>query len=127
MLETPCERLRWGLLSALRRAIVKGLIDKGISRKQVAIIFEISEAAISYYLHDKRGTQYVIDKKNEEKLREITDKLYKRVEIMSKAGDTPENLDKIRGFLINSLCYMCNSIRKENIDDSCRCRNYSKA
>jgi len=56
-MEMPHEIIVWYLLPALRKELVVALKDTGLSQKDVAKKMNITEAAISQYLHNKRGSK----------------------------------------------------------------------
>jgi len=69
MTRTPCEYILWNLLSVIRHEIAKSMVnDFGLSQKEVATKLEITPAAVSMYLSDKRGKSKI---KNEYILKEI--------------------------------------------------------
>ena len=53
----PQELEVYYILPALRRELAKSLKQAGKNQKQIAELFGISEAAVSQYVHAKRGTE----------------------------------------------------------------------
>lgn len=59
----PQELEVYYILPALRRELAKALKAQGKSQKDISEIFCVSEAAISQYLHDKRGADVDFNQK----------------------------------------------------------------
>jgi hypothetical protein len=53
----PQELEVYYILPALRRELAKALKGQGRSQKYIAELFGVSEAAVSQYLHEKRGAE----------------------------------------------------------------------
>ena len=51
----PQEVEVWYVLPAIRKRLAMGLIDKGMSQKEVARVMSLTEAAISQYKKEKRA------------------------------------------------------------------------
>ena len=61
--QMPQEIEVWYIIPAIRRELAKSMIkDLKITQKQVASIMEITEAAVSQYLHSKRAKEVVFTK-----------------------------------------------------------------
>jgi predicted transcriptional regulator len=58
---TPQEIEVWYLLPALRREIAMRLKSEGYSQKDIAKLMDITPAAISQYLHNKRAKKLDIE------------------------------------------------------------------
>jgi len=52
---TPQEIEVWYILPAIRRELALKLKDKNISQKRIAEIMDITPAAVSQYIHNKRA------------------------------------------------------------------------
>ena len=64
MVYFPCELVVWHVLPALRRELCTYLIkEKGMKTKDVAKLFNLTNAAVSQYIHKKRAKTFVFDKK----------------------------------------------------------------
>jgi len=59
----PQEIEVWYIIPALRKALTKAMIEKGMSQKDIAKIMGITEAAVSQYLHAKRASEITFSKK----------------------------------------------------------------
>lgn len=109
MIKVPCEIVIWNFLPSLRREIVKTMIKNGIKRKEIAKLFDISEAAVSYYLKSKRGTSFRFERDIQREIEKLASKITK--------SRNPEQLI----FEICRICYIlknkklfCKLHRKEN-------------
>ncbi len=72
-MKLPCEYAMWYVLPHIRAELARTLVKKGVSRKETAEKLGISAAAVSQYLHKKRGDKTEIsaeDKKMIEKAAE---------------------------------------------------------
>jgi len=56
MSKTPQEIEVWYIIPAIRRELVKGLIQAGLSQKKAALKLGLTESAVSQYISDKRAT-----------------------------------------------------------------------
>ncbi|MHA1237858.1 MAG: transcriptional regulator [Candidatus Odinarchaeia archaeon] len=63
--KTPCQTALWYVLPAIRRELARILIEEHkMSQRKAADILGLSEAAVSQYVHKKRGrTPITFDKK----------------------------------------------------------------
>jgi hypothetical protein len=55
MMETPCQKIVWDVLPAIRAAIAVELVRHGASQVEAAHMLEIAPSAVSQYLSGKRG------------------------------------------------------------------------
>ena len=100
MPQTPCEYILWNLLSVIRHEIAKSMVyDFGLNQKEVAAKLEITPAAVSMYLSDKRGKSNI---KNE--------KILKEIKISAENIILNENID-----LINETCRLCRIIKSQKL------------
>ena len=53
--KTPCAILSWDVHPAIRKELAEQLVDKGLSQGEAADHLGVSRAAVSQYLHKKRG------------------------------------------------------------------------
>lgn len=90
----PCEFMVTELLPTIRKETVSFLISKNYSQREISKILQISEAAVSQYIKNKRG----MHKKELEKL--ISDYIQK-------------NYDLNQSFSEN-VCRMCVYFRKSD-------------
>jgi len=54
-MESPCQKIVWDILPAIRAAIAIELIRYGVSQVEAAHMLEIAPSAVSQYLSGKRG------------------------------------------------------------------------
>ena len=54
-METPCQKIVWDVLPAIRAAIAVELVRYGVSQVEAARMLEIAPSAVSQYLSGKRG------------------------------------------------------------------------
>ena len=64
-MESPCQRIVWDVLPAIRAAIAVELVKCGVSQVESARMLEIAPSAVSQYLSGKRG--YRIEFENDVK------------------------------------------------------------
>jgi predicted transcriptional regulator len=62
-MDTPQEVEVWVVLPALRRQLATSLKKQGMKQKEIASLFNITEAAVSMYLSKKRGDETTFTKK----------------------------------------------------------------
>jgi predicted transcriptional regulator len=54
-MESPCQKIVWDVLPAIRAAIAVELVGYGVSQVEAARMLEIAPSAVSQYLSGKRG------------------------------------------------------------------------
>ena len=63
MEKIPCEYIVWNVLPSIRKEFAKSLVkNHGLNQKQIAELFNLSSAAVSQYLSNKRGAIDITDK-----------------------------------------------------------------
>lgn len=99
--KTPCEKIVWNLLPAIRRELAISLInEQKLSQKEVAVRLGLSEAAVSRYINRKRGGLGIL--KNENVKNQINKSAKKIVK-----GD-----EKV---VINETCQVCKLLQSNKI------------
>ena len=99
--KTPCEKIVWNLLPAIRREIAISLIkEQKLSQKEVAERLGLSEAAVSRYINGKRGGLGIL--KNENVKNQINKSAKKIVK-----GDEE--------VVINETCQVCKLLQSNKI------------
>ena len=93
MKKTPCEDIVWNILPCIRRKLAFNLLKMGLSQKEVAEKLEISTAAVSQYLSNKRGH-----------MTSFTDEIEKEI---AQSANNILNGDDI----ITELCRICTLIK----------------
>src|SRR4030042_6570847 len=54
-MESPCQKILWGVLPAIRAAIAVEVVRNGVSQVEAARMLEIAPSAVSQYISGKRG------------------------------------------------------------------------
>lgn len=94
-METPCQKIVWDLVPAIRASLAIELVKKGQSQATAAKLIGIAPSAVSQYISGKRG--YRIEFQGETK--ELIEKL---------AQDLIDN--KVPDFVVR-ICEICVSAR----------------
>jgi uncharacterized protein len=102
LMETPCQKIVWDLVPAIRAGLATELVKKGQSQAASAKLLGIAPSAVSQYISGKRG--YRIEFQGETK--ELIEKL---------AQDLIEN--KVDDFVVR-ICQICGSAR--GIESNCK-------
>ncbi len=90
----PCEKKP--ILPAIRKEVIVTLIRKyGLTQKQVSTKTGLTEAAISFYVRNKRGYKVKFNKKVQKKIKDIARKIFE-----SKSYQ-------------KDICGICRMIRRE--------------
>jgi len=100
-METPCQKIVWDLVPAIRASLAIELVKKGQSQATSAKLLGIAPSAVSQYISGKRG--YRIEFQGETK--ELIEKL---------AQDLIDN--KVADFVVR-ICDICVSAR--GIENKC--------
>ena len=105
VMETPCQKIVWDLVPAIRASLAIELVKNGQSQASSAKLLGIAPSAVSQYISGKRG--YRIEFKGETK--ELIEKL---------AQDLIEN--KVDDFVVR-ICQICGSARgiEKNFNSNC--------
>ena len=101
IMETPCQKIVWDLVPAIRASLATELVKKGQSQAASAKLLGIAPSAVSQYISGKRG--YRIEFQGETK--ELIEKL---------AQDLIEN--NVNDYVVR-ICQICGSAR--GIDKNC--------
>lgn len=101
VMETPCQKIVWDLVPAIRASLASELVKKGQSQAASAKLLGIAPSAVSQYISGKRG--YRIEFQGDTK--ELIEKL---------AQDLIDN--KVDDFVVR-ICQICGSAR--GIESSC--------
>ena len=81
--QMPQEIEVWYIIPSIRRELAKSMIkDLKITQKQVASIMEITEAAVSQYLHSKRAKEVVFTKAVLEKIKKSSKEIAKNERLL---------------------------------------------
>ncbi len=100
-LNLPQEIEYWYIIPCLRGRIAKGLLDRGLKRKQIAETLGISQAAVSHYIKKKRANEVILTKYIEKQIALATDIICKKkntLEFIRQVGKLNQ-LTKEQGIL----------------------------
>jgi predicted transcriptional regulator len=100
-METPCQRIVWDVLPAIRAAIAVELVRCGVSQVQAARMLEIAPSAVSQYLSGKRGYRI-----------EFGDEVKKTIAQLAQ-----DLIDKKQINVIERICGICRQLREG--EDGC--------
>ena len=101
-MKVPCENVVWYVLPAIRSELAKDLA-KAMTQKEISEILGITQAAVSQYISDKRGSKI-----------ELPDDV--RAAIADLADDiTGGGIDD----LTMRMCEICRRIREDEHCDIC--------
>ncbi len=100
-MESPCQKIVWDVLPALRAAVAVELVENGVSQVEAARMLEIAPSAVSQYLSGKRG--YRIEFR--EDIKQSIARLARDLE--------EEKVDN----LISRICSICREMRDNNDSD----------
>ncbi|MGD0079790.1 MAG: transcriptional regulator [Methanoregula sp.] len=95
-MESPCQKIVWDVLPAIRAAIAVELVKCGVSQVEAARMLEIAPSAVSQYLSGKRG--YRIEFENEVK---------KSIEQLAQDLRDGRNVN-----LVQRTCDICHQLRE---------------
>ncbi|MCX6683452.1 MAG: transcriptional regulator [Methanoregula sp.] len=97
-MESPCQKIVWDVLPAIRAAIAVELVKCGVSQVEAARMLEIAPSAVSQYLSGKRG--YRIEFENEVK---------KSIALLAQ-----DLIEKKQINVIERICGICRQLREGN-------------
>ncbi|MCD6476922.1 MAG: helix-turn-helix domain-containing protein [Candidatus Aenigmarchaeota archaeon] len=101
-----CETIVPKILPAVRSLIAKEMLDKyNLTQQQVSNKLNISQAAISQYYRNMRGTNIELLKNNLEIMQKIKE-LAKKIALSDNQYSSEQN-----------ICEICRLIRKNNVID----------
>ncbi|HVP24839.1 MAG TPA: helix-turn-helix domain-containing protein [Methanomicrobiales archaeon] len=100
MVKTPCQRIVWDVLPAIRSALAAELVKTGVSQQDVAKLLEIAPSAVSQYLSGKRGYRIEFEAPIAKRIGELARDI--------KAGRVPD--------ITTGICAICHEIRDEPAD-----------
>ena len=103
MIQTPCEYMRWQGLPAIRKQIVKSMMNKyGLNQKEAAEKMGITPAAVCQYLSSKRGIKHI---ENKTILTEIN-------------HSADEIINNGKGSVQDEICRICKLLREEILEET---------
>ena len=96
-MESPCQKIVWNVLPAIRAAIAAELVRCGMSQVEAARTLEMAPSAVSQYLSGKRGYRI-----------EFGDDVKRSIETLAEDLRSGRDLD-----LVERTCGICRQIRGE--------------
>jgi predicted transcriptional regulator len=100
-MESPCQKIVWDVLPAIRAAIAVELVKCGVSQVEAARMLEIAPSAVSQYLSGKRGYRI-----------EFEDEVKKSITLLAQ-----DLIDKKKVNVIERICGICRQLREG--EDGC--------
>ena len=95
--QMPQEIEVWYIIPAIRRELAKSMIkDLKITQKQVAGIMELTEAAVSQYLHSKRAKEVVFTKAVLEEIKKSANDIAKNERLLMQEMMRLTNLTGVK-------------------------------
>lgn len=96
MEKIPCEYIVWNVLPSIRKEFARSLVrNYGLNQKQIAELLELSSAAVSQYLSNKRGGIKITDN-------DILHEIDKSARIIFENG---------KAQLTSETCRICNLLK----------------
>ncbi|NTW54663.1 MAG: Fis family transcriptional regulator [Chlorobaculum sp.] len=97
----PCEKAVWYYLPQIRADLAKELVRTGMTQSSAAKALGVTPAAVSQYLHKKRGGQNIKSRVYKQEIRSAVDKI--------REGATgPE--------LYSFVCKCCQILKKDDTE-----------
>jgi len=100
-METPCQKIVWEVLPAIRAAIANELVRQGFSQVEASRMLEIAPSAVSQYLSGKRGYRI-----------ELGEDVKKSIELLALDLKDKKPVD-----LAKRICDICRQLRSG--EDEC--------
>lgn len=96
-MESPCQKIVWNVLPAIRAAIAAELVRCGMSQVEAARVLEMAPSAVSQYLSGKRGYRIEFDD-----------------EVKKAIGQLAQDLQNKKDLnLVERTCGICRQLRGE--------------
>jgi len=95
-METPCQKIVWDVLPAIRAAIAVELIKGGVSQVGAARMLDIAPSAVSQYLSGKRGYRIEFEEEVKKTIAQLAQDL----------------IDKKQVNVIERICEICQQLRE---------------
>jgi predicted transcriptional regulator len=102
----PCEKAVWYYLPQIRADLAKELVRSGMTQSRAAKMLGVTPAAVSQYLHKKRGGQNIKSRVYKQEIRNAVEKI--------REGVTGAEL---HGF----VCKCCQILKKDDVEVNGSC------
>ena len=97
----PCEKAVWYYLPQIRADLAKELVKTGMTQSRAAMLLGVTPAAVSQYLHKKRGQQNIKSRDYRHEIKNAVEKIC--------AGAAVSELHGI-------VCKCCQILKKDDVD-----------
>lgn len=104
-MESPCQKIVWDVLPAIRAAIAVELVKCGVSQVEAARMLEIAPSAVSQYLSGKRGYRIEFEKD-----------VKKSIELLAQELKDGKKIN-----LVKRTCDICHQLRDGDSSPSEHC------
>ncbi len=96
-MESPCQKIVWNVLPAIRAVIAAELVRCGMSQVEAARVLEMAPSAVSQYLSGKRGYRIEFDD-----------------DVKKSIGQLAQDLQNKKDLnLVERTCDICQQLRGE--------------
>lgn len=95
-METPCQKVVWDILPAIRAAIAVELVKCGVSQVEASRMLEIAPSAVSQYLSGKRGYRIEFENDVKRSIEQLAEDLKDKKEVN----------------LVKRICTICQQLRE---------------
>lgn len=102
------------ILPALRNELAKELKKKGKNQKEIASLLGVSEAAVSQYVHEKRGADIDFTPTIQKNIRNSAGKITDKVAFIKETQQLLQHVWKER-----FICSVCHDQNKSTIPQGC--------
>ncbi|MDO5851023.1 MAG: transcriptional regulator [Methanobacteriaceae archaeon] len=100
-MKPPCEIIVWYVIPSIRSKLAKELLNLGMKQNQISKILNITQAAVSQYISDKRGNDIQFNKDIEDKIKQLA------IDLKEESVDS--------NLLIPKICEICKQIKTEEV------------
>lgn len=104
----PCEKAVWYYLPQIRADLAKDLVKTGMTQSRAAKLLGVTPAAVSQYLHKKRGGQNIKSRDYRHEIKNAVEKLCE--------GAVESELHGI-------VCRCCQILKKDDVEVSGACND----
>jgi len=98
-MKLPCEMAVWYVIPVVRKELAKDLSKAGMKQRDISRVFGVSEAAISQYIHGKRGKGMELGEKAHSAIKGLAKDIMKKDMKAEKIAER--------------ICYICMLAKKE--------------
>ncbi|MBN1929675.1 MAG: Fis family transcriptional regulator [Chlorobiaceae bacterium] len=102
----PCEKAVWYYLPQIRADLAKELVKSGMTQSGAAKVLGVTPAAVSQYLHKKRGGQAVKSRDYKQEIKKAVDRI----------RDGASGTD-----LYGIVCRCCQILKKDDTEIGTNC------